>query len=479
MTSPASVRRTSVVGKGLPTGPSLRSPSRWTQDTPRASVWPYTCFRLIPIARKNRKISARVQHPQVRGDRSLLHPEPGHHLSDRHEPSVEPALQEGGVVHLHLDRRDQVLPDSRGRDHEVGADFPQVLENRFGTLGAVDRAADHEGARQRPERIADPGWGQIRQHLVGPIVTLDLEDALDRAHEIAVRDHGPLRGSGGAGGVAEERHVLGTRRLNQLLEKPLPLRVQLPSHLLEVVEAEQAGIVVMAEPLGVVVDHLLDLREAPFEVEDLVDLLLVLGIDELGIRMVDDVLDLPRDGVLVHRHGHAADGLRGHHDRIDLGPVVAEQRQLVPPLEPEMHQSEGEGPHVGEVLRPGPLLPDTLFLLPERGIPGMLPGIAKEELGKRHLCHTRASYAVALVPRYALMTCGFAFTTAGMPSAIFSPRSSTTTRREMSMTTLMSCSIRMMVVPHSSLTSRMKRAISSFSSMFIPPMGSSRSSTFG
>src|SRR5947208_17177518 len=48
-----------------------------------------------------------------------------------------------------------------------------------------------------------------------------------------------------------------------------------------------------------------------------------------------------------------------------------------------------------------------------------------------------------------------------VPSEILMPMSSTATRSEMSITTPMSCSMRMMVVPHSSLTSRMKRAMRS------------------
>src|SRR5262249_6667127 len=66
------------------------------------------------------------------------------------------------------------------------------------------------------------------------------------------------------------------------------------------------------------------------------------------------------------------------------------------------------------------------------------------------------------------MTCGFCFTSVGVPSAIFSPKSRTMTRSEISITTPMSCSMSTIVVPHSSFTSRMKRAMSSFSSTFMP-----------
>src|SRR5947208_11334055 len=57
-----------------------------------------------------------------------------------------------------LFRSDQVLPDPRGRQQEVGTDLPQILEHRLGTLGAVDRAADdrseeHTSELQSPDHL--------------------------------------------------------------------------------------------------------------------------------------------------------------------------------------------------------------------------------------------------------------------------------------------------------------------------------------
>src|SRR5229473_5387719 len=58
-------------------------------------------------------------------------------------------------------------------------------------------------------------------------------------------------------------------------------------------------------------------------------------------------------------------------------------------------------------------------------------------------------------PRYARFTWGSASTAAGSPSAILRPKSSTMTRWEISITTPMSCSIIMTVMPNSSLRSTM------------------------
>ena len=63
---------------------------------------------------------------------------------------------------------------------------------------------------------------------------------------------------------------------------------------------------------------------------------------------------------------------------------------------------------------------------------------------------------------------GSSRTTPGGPSATFCPWSSTTTRSQMSIVTPMSWLTKSSVTPISSLMSRMKRAMSSFSSTFMP-----------
>ena len=76
-------------------------------------------------------------------------------------------------------------------------------------------------------------------------------------------------------------------------------------------------------------------------------------------------------------------------------------------------------------------------------------------------------------PKYAVWTAALARTSAGRPSASFWPWCITTTWSDRSMTMPMSCSTMSTVTPHSSRTSRMKRAMSSVSSRFMPATGSS------
>src|SRR3989344_4810883 len=69
------------------------------------------------------------------------------------------------------------------------------------------------------------------------------------------------------------------------------------------------------------------------------------------------------------------------------------------------------------------------------------------------------------------MPSGSACTCAGVPCAMTWPKLSTTTGSDRSITMPMSCSTISTVTPHSSRTSRMKRAMSSVSSRFMPATG--------
>ena len=85
-----------------------------------------------------------------------------------------------------------------------------------------------------------------------------------------------------------------------------------------------------------------------------------------------------------------------------------------------------------------------------------------------------ASSCLPPVPRYACITSGFATTSLGVPSAIFSPWSSTIALSHAPAITSILCSITSTVYP-CSLRTQIPRTTSSASSGVIPAVGSSRS----
>ena len=68
-------------------------------------------------------------------------------------------------------------------------------------------------------------------------------------------------------------------------------------------------------------------------VENLVHLLLVLGDDEFGLRVVDDVGDLLEDRILIDPGAESAGGLGGELGDDPFGLVVADDGNLVSRLE--------------------------------------------------------------------------------------------------------------------------------------------------
>ena len=84
----------------------------------------------------------------------------------------------------------------------------------------------------------------------------------------------------------------------------------LPALFLHGCKRLQLVAVIAAQAARVVVDDRFHFRQAPDHLQDLVDLLLVLGHDHLRIAMVDDVGDLVEVRVLVEADGGGADRLR-------------------------------------------------------------------------------------------------------------------------------------------------------------------------
>src|SRR6266853_1035444 len=107
-------------------------------------------------------------------------------------------------------------------------------------------------------------------------------------------------------------------------------------------------------------------RPLRFDLEQLVALLLVLGDGEFDLGVLHYERHFGRHGVLVERHGHAAQGLRRHHRPVQPRAVVPDDRKAVAALEALCGKAAGEQAHFVCDLRPGPSLPYTQVLFAER-----------------------------------------------------------------------------------------------------------------
>ena len=91
-------------------------------------------------------------------------------------------------------------------------------------------------------------------------------------------------------------------------------------------------------------DHLLELRQLVADLADLLQLLVVLDDDDLGVGVLEHVLALLGGVGLVDRDDDGADRERGEVEVGPLGAGVAEDRDLVALLDAEVDQAERERP---------------------------------------------------------------------------------------------------------------------------------------
>ena len=324
-----------------------------------------------------------AQRPQAEGHRLGFQLELGLEHAAREEELRQGALEPVGVFDAHLGLGEDVLPDARGREGHGRPDLAEVLTNGGGILRAIDGAPGEKRHGHREEAVADPRHGQVGHDLVALVERLDLEKAPRGRDEGPVGDHHALGEAGGARGVVDDGEV--ARPALRQLGVPVPGMTGREGRppLLDPLEAQEKGIVVVPHALGIVVDHHLDEGQLVLHLEDLVDLLLVLADDHAGLRVVDHVVHLGRDGILVDGHGDAAEGLGGEHGPVELRAIVADDGDLVPAPETQAGQTQGDPLDVGSVVLPGVGLPDSEFLLADghaMGAPSR--SLGQQELGK-------------------------------------------------------------------------------------------------
>src|SRR5436305_3325254 len=224
--------------------------------------------------------------------------------------------------------------------------------------------------------------------------------------------------------------------------------------------------------------------------------------------MVDTAIPVDRDHVLGRGRRQDVSQLTALEDEADRHDDSTEPAQPVvehhpiraglklnrdprPSLDAECGQTGGAPKRPVNQL----LVRQDLFAVDDRGIVGERLGGTEEQFPHRQLRvgknverksvhhpqyfrHAVDAEAV-FDPTYASMTLGSFSTSVGVPEAMTTPKSSATTRSQRSATNRASCSMRIWVRPSSCFMRTMNRAMSSFSSRFMPDDGSSSRRTFG
>ena len=198
-----------------------------------------------------------------------------------------------------------------------------------------------------------------------------------------MREDDAFRDTRGPGGEEHCRRV-GAGALGDLaFEERRIAPVRLAADFEQLVATHQLRLRVMPQAARLVVVDVLEGRALRQDLEQLVDLLLVLGDGVAHLGVLDRKRHLGGGSILVERHRDRAEALRGGDARVDARPVRPDQDDMVAALQPTLGEAAGEGERLVGVAPPGPGLPDAEVLLADRGSRAAHLGVVQQEFRKR------------------------------------------------------------------------------------------------
>ncbi len=283
-------------------------------------------------------------------------------MPHRQEEVIGKAFQGAGVHHFHLDLADQPLPLARAVDNEVGAHLTRVLGDGLRLLGEVQLGPGEDMGNGGEIAVPYPGRREVGDKVVGLVQGVAVDEPTGGGYQGAVGEHGPLGQTGGAGGVVDEGHVVAAarRHVRFVLAGVRPL--VLPPQGEHLVEADDNGVVVVAEALGVPVDDLLQQGQPVLDFQELIGLLLVVDDGELGTGVLGDVFHLRGDGIDEDAGGDAPRRLDGELPPEPGRLVVPDDAGHVAALQAQADEPQGEVFHALVIVLPAVAAPDAEHL---------------------------------------------------------------------------------------------------------------------
>ena len=312
---------------------------------------------------------------------AALEPALGHSHADPDRPAVGELAQRRCLAHAQGHGGIELLPDPRHREEHRRRHFADVLGHGVDALREVHGRARVEGIEDAERALGDVSEGQERQLLI-PFARLGDEIGIAELEQnVAVTEHGPLGGTRGARRVHQDGQILGLRDLDEGIEGAGMVTLVARAELEQCLERHHLVVLESVQPVHVVHEDLHELGAAGAHLEDLVELLLVLGEEEARAAVVDDVFHLPRRIRRVDAVGDPA-----YRDRAEVGveplrTVVGHDRHHV--AGPQTQRDEPEADMLGPlpVFAPGDGAPDPEALLPHGHLVGPFPHHLAEERG--------------------------------------------------------------------------------------------------
>jgi hypothetical protein len=222
----------------------------------------------------------------------------------------------------------------------MGPDLANVFSGRCRLFRKIQGVSHLKATGDGHHLFPDPGEGKVGDKVVRIATGIHGHEVVSHGEHVPVAQKGAFGKGSGARGVKKEANFITVPFLDHLLKKRGFLFVQFLSQFLDLIDADEKILVVVAHALGIIPDDFFQLRAGIFNGKRLVHFFLRFTYEEFCVGVVDDVLDLLHHAVLKEPHPDAPGAHGGHFGPEPFGPVFSDHGHLVAPLEPQADHAE-------------------------------------------------------------------------------------------------------------------------------------------
>ena len=326
-------------------------------------------------------------------------------------------LERRGVHHLGADVGGDRFPDAWREQHEGRRDLAQIVHHRVGLFDEVDLHPAQQAFAEHIDLLHDPGQRQHRDILVVRSLRVEGEIGRAMAEHAAGGEHRELRMRGGARRGAEDRDVFAPGRVHQPVVEFRFAYSARPAELGKRLRRHQPRIVIFPHAARIGIDDVLQSRHAVGKHKQLVDLLLVLGKDELRFAVVEKIGGFFVQHVAIKPEAQSADRVGGDFRCDPVRPVVADDADDIFAPEAQFDEAKCEIAHPRLVVVPGERAPQPKILLAQRDLVAVLLCIQPKHLGIGvGLCDA------ARIVHHAALSCAAGLSSGSTSTSSSSPR---------------------------------------------------------
>ena len=149
-----------------------------------------------------------IENLPVPGDGFFCKFQIGLVIADLHRQFVGFSLEPGGIEIFHLDISNHLLINARRSEHDMGADFTDILLGGLRFFREIEGEPGLNPAGDRHHLLPDPGKGEVGDKIICFKVGIDPHQILAHGEHIIMGEKGSFRKGGRSRGIEEKTDIV-------------------------------------------------------------------------------------------------------------------------------------------------------------------------------------------------------------------------------------------------------------------------------